>query len=99
MGEPQPQRVHFLVRGRVQGVGFRYFVSQAARERGVAGFVRNLRSGEVEGEAEALAEGALDAFLEQVRRGPPHARVDALESHPIAARATPAEGFHITATT
>ena len=39
---------HYLVKGRVQGVGFRYFASQAARRLGVTGYAKNLRDGRVE---------------------------------------------------
>ena len=63
-----------LVSGRVQGVGFRYFVVREARAAGVDGFVRNLADGRVEfllqGEARAV-----DRVVEKIRLGPPHARV------------------------
>ncbi len=64
----------FTVRGRVQGVGFRYFVLREAQARGVAGWVRNLPDGTVE----VLAAGEpalLDAFEGRLWHGPPHARV------------------------
>ena len=48
---------HFLVRGRVQGVGYRYFAREAAEELGIKGYARNLHSGDVEVHAEA-DEGA-----------------------------------------
>jgi acylphosphatase len=51
--------------GRVQGVGFRYTVRQLAAGRPVAGYVRNLRSGEVELWAEGAAE-AVEEFLTAV---------------------------------
>jgi acylphosphatase len=65
----------FVVRGRVQGVGFRYFTQDTARREGVTGWVRNLPDGAVEvlveGEAEAVAR-----VERAVRSGPPGARVD-----------------------
>ena len=72
--------LHFLVRGRVQGVGFRWFVQREAAEIGLRGWVRNTEEGEVEvvasGEAEELAE--LRATL---RRGPRGSRDDHLIEH------------------
>lgn len=69
---------HVIVRGRVQGVGFRAFVEHEAEKRGVAGWVRNRRDGSVEavfaGEAAAVA-----ALIEACRRGPLGARVDELQ--------------------
>ena len=69
----------FLVSGRVQGVGFRYFVLEAAGAEGLSGWVRNLPGGEVE----ALAEGdkeALDRFALKLARGPALARVDEVKT-------------------
>jgi len=63
-----------VIRGRVQGVGYRDAAVQAAFECGVQGWVRNRRDGTVE----ALAQGAPDAverFVVWCRRGPPLARV------------------------
>jgi acylphosphatase len=65
----------YLVSGRVQGVGFRYFVQDAAAREGVTGYVRNLPSGEVE----ALVEGESDAVTRverAIRSGPGGARVE-----------------------
>lgn len=68
----------FLVRGLVQGVGFRWFVRGEARTRGLTGWVRNLPDGSVE----VVARGSqpLIAELETaLARGPAGARVDRLE--------------------
>ena len=62
------------VRGRVQGVGFRYAMVDAARTCGVAGWVRN----RVDGTVEVFVQGEADAVeraIEWCRRGPPAARV------------------------
>jgi len=68
-------RVHVVVSGQVQGVGFRWFVRQNAKALGVHGWVRNRVDGCVEAEAEGSAE-ALAAFLAALREGPSRARVE-----------------------
>ena len=69
---------HVTIRGRVQGVGYRYWFEQQARARGLEGWVRNRRDGSVEavlaGPAEAVAE-----LIAQCRRGPSSARVEAVQ--------------------
>ena len=67
-----------MVSGRVQGVGFRYFTQDTARREGLTGVVRNLPDGRVE----AIAEGSddsLERFESALRRGPSHARVEAVD--------------------
>jgi acylphosphatase len=64
----------YLVRGRVQGVGFRWFVQRAADRLGIVGDVRNLPNGEVEVRAQA-DELVLDLFKRELRIGPPSAEV------------------------
>ena len=74
----QPTRVRVVVHGRVQGVFFRDTVRRSARERGVAGSVRNRRDGTVE----AVFEGEhddVDALVELCRTGPPAADVERVE--------------------
>ncbi len=69
---------HLIIRGRVQGVGYRAFVEDAALDYGLAGWVRNRRNGEVEavfaGPAAAVAQVA-----EACRHGPRGALVDSVE--------------------
>lgn len=72
------EAVHLRVSGRVQGVGFRYFVVHEAQACGVTGYVRNLDDGRVEARAEGGRE-ALERFVSSVRRGPRMASVDDLE--------------------
>jgi acylphosphatase len=71
-------RCHGFVTGVVQGVGFRYFVVDAAADVGAVGWVRNLRDGRVEFVAEGSHVG-LQKLLAQVRRGPRAGRVDRVD--------------------
>jgi len=64
----------FVIGGRVQGVGFRWFTHAAAMREGVTGYVRNLPDGRVE----AFVEGAAEAVVRverAIRMGPPGARI------------------------
>jgi acylphosphatase len=67
-------RVHLLVRGFVQGVGFRYFVYHKAHDLGLSGYVRNLFSGDVEIEAEG-DRSLVDELVKDVKIGPRAAQV------------------------
>lgn len=70
-----PQRVHMLVTGMVQGVGFRYFTVMAARRYGLTGWVRNRRDGSVELEAQG-ERADLDRFSKTIEAGPRWSRVE-----------------------
>ena len=67
-------RMTAWVRGRVQGVGFRWFTRDAAEAAGVTGWVRNRRDGSVEALLHGDAE-AVDAVIDVMRDGPRHAHV------------------------
>jgi acylphosphatase len=71
-------RRHVIVSGRVQGVAFRYYASERAQARGVAGWIRNLSDGTVEAVVEGEPE-AVASVLRFLREGPRHARVDDVE--------------------
>ncbi|MFL4970940.1 MAG: acylphosphatase [Xanthobacteraceae bacterium] len=79
MSEPCVRRV--MIRGRVQGVGFRAFVEHAALKRGIQGWVRNRRDGSVEavfaGPTETVA-----AVIEVCRRGPGGSQVEMIDEFP-----------------
>jgi acylphosphatase len=65
----------FVLSGRVQGVGFRYFAHDLASAEGLSGFVRNLPDGRVEAYVEGEQESVL-RFEGRIRRGPAGARID-----------------------
>jgi acylphosphatase len=69
---------HVIVRGRVQGVGFRNFVEHHALQRGLAGWVRNRRDGSVEA-VFAGPERTVNGMIEACRHGPLPAHVDTLD--------------------
>ena len=73
------------VRGRVQGVGFRWFIQREASELDLRGWVRNTEEGDVEVVA-AGDPADLDELRASLRRGPRGARVDRLVEHPLADR-------------
>ena len=74
----------FLVRGRVQGVGFRWFVEREAHILGIAGWVRNNHDGGVEVFAQGTRD-QLSGLHSRLREGPRAARVDAVEMSDVPA--------------
>jgi len=76
------KRVHLLVTGYVQAVGFRFSMRQAAEEIGVAGWVRNRPDGSVEAEVEG-DEQQVAALVTWARHGPRWARVEEVRSVPV----------------
>jgi acylphosphatase len=75
--------LHFLVQGRVQGVGFRWFVQREASELTLRGWVRNTEDGDVE--VLAAGEAAdLDELRASLKRGPRGSRVDRVIEHSLA---------------
>ena len=68
----------YRIRGRVQGVGYRYFTLRVAQRLGVRGWVRNLPDGDVEVYAEASIE-TLREFRSQLERGPSFSDVHEVE--------------------
>ena len=71
-------RAHVMISGRVQGVFFRAYTEQAARERGILGWVMNTRDGRVE----AVLEGEQQQVEDMIRwchQGSPHSRVSGVK--------------------
>lgn len=75
----ETMRVELKIRGRVQGVWYRASARAAAQERRLVGWVRNADDGSVEAVAEGPRE-ALEDFIAWCHKGPPAARVDAVDA-------------------
>ncbi|MBC7908594.1 MAG: acylphosphatase [Rhodospirillaceae bacterium] len=90
-----PKTVHVLIEGKVQGVWYRGWTVEAATERGLNGWVRNLHDGRVE----AVFSGptvTVDAMITDCRQGPPSALVHNVTAEPWTE--IPGHGFHQRAT-
>lgn len=72
------QRIHFIVKGRVQGVGFRYFTKNCADALCLTGWVKNLPDGSVEAEAQG-DESTLVEFYEKLGCGPILSKVTSID--------------------
>ncbi len=86
--------VHLRIFGRVQGVGFRFFIERLANSYGVDGWVRNLPDGSVE----ALLIGdeeVLKMMIPEIRQGPPSAFVRELRTQWFPQPPEEVYGFHI----
>src|SRR5437016_4446396 len=94
-GERMPKRVHVIVRGRVQNVGYRYFVIRRARALGLTGWVTNLddpRAVELEAEG---ADQEIEQLIAALRQGPPGARVSEIAVTAIDLSERRESGFQI----
>lgn len=87
-----------MIRGRVQGVGYRAWCARTAEGRGLSGWVRNRHDGAVEAVFAGPAD-VVDAMVEACRSGPDGARVDDILRHAASETALAASGggvgFHI----
>jgi acylphosphatase len=79
--------VQVRITGRVQGVSYRAWTQEAARARGLSGWVRNCADGAVEAVFAGPSE-AVDAMLAEYREGPPAARVEAVQMQDVATAET-----------
>ncbi len=89
MNNPSIAGIQAIIEGRVQGVGFRYFVQYQAKLLNLTGWVRNINNNQVEVFAEGL-EPALKIFIQKLQEGPAQARVDSCNIHWL----TPTGNFH-----
>ena len=92
---PNASARRFVVHGRVQGVGFRYFVERAANDLSLSGYVKNRADGSVEVYAGGDPDG-LGKLKELLADGPRWARVERIEESEPEAPPGDAGGFHIT---
>ena len=84
----------FLVRGRVQGVGFRWFVMRVAHGLQLTGYVRNLPDGQVEVCAKGAPE-ALETLEQELAQGPQGARVESVEKQKLSHETGQLNSFEI----
>ncbi|MGH9340172.1 MAG: acylphosphatase [Acidobacteriota bacterium] len=75
---------YFIIKGRVQGVGFRFFAYEAAQQMGIKGWTKNLENGDVEIHAQG-DEQEMAQFLNRIRSGPPLSVVSDIEVREVAA--------------
>jgi len=92
--ESEIVRLHIIASGRVQGVGYRWFVQKTARELGLTGWVKNLADGNVEVEAEGQQD-LIDRFLHSLRSDHPYARVNELTVNRRPPERDKSNGFEI----
>lgn len=85
-------RRRYLISGRVQGVGFRWFARSAAHRLGILGWVRNLPNHQVEAEGQGSTE-ALESFESELRRGPLGALVTEFDVSEISDETDSASAF------
>jgi len=84
----------YLISGRVQGVGFRFFTEASAVREGLQGWVRNLPDGRVDITVEGEAD-AVERFERDIRHGPPSARVNDVDVEDVPPSFTGSFGFSV----
>lgn len=94
MDSDQHRTFRWLVSGRVQGVGFRWFVLRAADRLGTTGWARNLRDGQVEVVGQGTPE-TLDVLDRQIRNGPPMGVVENVEKTDVTREINCLKSFEI----
>ena len=71
-------RVEALIKGMVQGVGYRWFATRAASKYSISGYITNLTNGDVKTVVEG-EQGMVSDFLKELRTGPPSASVSGIQ--------------------
>jgi len=87
-------RLSFRVLGRVQGIGYRWFIKETAEKHNVSGWVRNAQDGSVEGEAQGSIP-ELDGFLKGIKTGHAWAAVDGTETQEMLDQESDRKEFYI----
>ncbi len=87
-------RLSFRISGRVQGVGYRWFIKETAGKFKISGWVRNASDGAVEGEARGDIP-AIDGFLKEIKTGHSWAAVESEETQEILDQESTEDGFYI----
>ena len=82
MAAMEKQTVKYVVSGRVQGVGFRWFTLNTANLIGIKGYVKNLPTGQVEIVARATPE-QLERFVMEIKKGPSFSRVETIKTETL----------------
>jgi acylphosphatase len=75
--------VKIIVRGRVQGIGYRWFVQEIAEQENICGYVKNNYDGSVEIVAEAKQKTSIDRFIQRIKTEHEYAVIKEIEIHPI----------------
>ncbi|NBB76436.1 MAG: acylphosphatase [Bacteroidetes bacterium] len=88
------ERKHLKIFGRVQGVGFRYFTVQRAKELNINGWVKNMSDGTVETVIEGTRKN-LDEMIEKLKAGPRSARVERVQELSMDEESEKLEGFSV----
>ncbi len=88
------QKVHLIITGSVQGIGYRWFAKKTAAQRNITGWVRNLDNGDVEIEA-CGSKDEIESFIDSLRNNHPYAVVSDIEIKGREEITCPAYGFEI----
>ena|SRR3989339_659265 len=86
--------IHLIVKGNVQGIGYRWFVKRTALSYGLSGWVRNLENGDVKVEAAGQKE-KFESFIDAIKNNHPYANVNDIQQERIDENTSINSGFEI----